>query len=252
GDEVVSLREQGDEVKADDQAIQNILLGLPEDIYAVVDSCEIDQEIWLRVQQMMRGSDVGIQNKKAKLFNEWKRFTSIDGESIESYYHRFSKLMNDFKRNKHFHEMIAKDYTQLQKFLKYNQKENGGNQNGPIVVLGIANHNSNGNGNVVATWVEGNATGNIAEDFDLMAAVADLDEIEEVNANCILMLICSKHRRRVLRLTKLPSSIQTDQLRSIGTELPRPGSVTHMASGRISFEELRVFGKAPAGATTCD
>ncbi|GJZ63101.1 putative reverse transcriptase domain-containing protein [Tanacetum coccineum] len=34
--------------------------------------------------------------------------------------------------------------------------------------------------------------------------------------------------------------------RSIGTELPRPGSGTYMASGRISFEELRVFGKAPA------
>nr|GFD61855.1 Gag-Pol polyprotein [Tanacetum cinerariifolium] len=26
-----------------------------------------------------------------------------------------------------------------------------------------------------------------AEEFDLMAAAADLDEIEEVNANCILM-----------------------------------------------------------------
>nr|GEW78839.1 hypothetical protein [Tanacetum cinerariifolium] len=123
GDDVVSLREQGDEIKADDQAIQNILLGLPEDIYAAVDSCEIDQEIWLRVQQIMRGFDIEIQKKKAKLFNEWKMFTSIDGESIESYYHRFSKLMNDFKRNKHFYEMIATDYTQLQKFLKYNQKE---------------------------------------------------------------------------------------------------------------------------------
>ncbi|GJW69626.1 hypothetical protein Tco_0126543 [Tanacetum coccineum] len=54
--------------------------------------------------QMMKGSDIGIQEKKAKLFNEWERFTSTDGESIESYYHRFSKLMNDFKRNKHFPE----------------------------------------------------------------------------------------------------------------------------------------------------
>nr|GFB31721.1 hypothetical protein [Tanacetum cinerariifolium] len=27
-------------------------------------------EIWLRVQQMMKGSDIGIQEKKAKLFNE--------------------------------------------------------------------------------------------------------------------------------------------------------------------------------------
>ncbi|GJS09908.1 copia protein [Tanacetum coccineum] len=78
-------------------------------------------------------------------------FTSTYGESIESYYHRFSKLMNDFKKNKHFPEKIASnlkflnnfttrmsrhvtivhqtkdlhttDYTQLYDFLKYNQKE---------------------------------------------------------------------------------------------------------------------------------
>ncbi|GKE28020.1 hypothetical protein Tco_1443404 [Tanacetum coccineum] len=112
---------------------------------------ELKQEIWLRVQQMMKGFDIGIQEKKAKLFNEWERFTSTDGESIESYYHHFSKLMNDFKRNKHFLEKIASnlkflnnlqpewsrhvtivhetkdlhtaDYTQLYDFLKYNQKE---------------------------------------------------------------------------------------------------------------------------------
>nr|GEX16689.1 hypothetical protein [Tanacetum cinerariifolium] len=109
-------------------------------------------EIWLRVQQMMKGSDIGIQEKKAKLFNELERFTSNEGESIESYYHRFLKLMNDLKRNKHFPEKIASnmkflnnlqpewsrhvtivhqtkdlhtaDYTQLYDFLKYNQKEN--------------------------------------------------------------------------------------------------------------------------------
>nr|GEW29384.1 hypothetical protein [Tanacetum cinerariifolium] len=110
------------QIEADDQAIQTILLGLPEDIYAAVDSCETAQEIWLRVQQMMKGSDIEIQEKKAKLFNEWEMFTSNDGESIKSYYHHFLKLMNDLKRNKHFPEMIA-NYTQLYDFLKYNQKE---------------------------------------------------------------------------------------------------------------------------------
>nr|GEX91575.1 retrovirus-related Pol polyprotein from transposon TNT 1-94 [Tanacetum cinerariifolium] len=139
------------QIEADDQAIQTILLGLPEDIYAAVDSCEMAQEIWLRVQQMIKGSDIGIQEKKAKLFNEWERLTSNKGESIESYYHHFLKLMNDLKRNKHFPEKIASnlkflnnlqpewsrhvtivhqtknlhtaDYTQLYDFLKYNQKE---------------------------------------------------------------------------------------------------------------------------------
>ncbi|GJS05058.1 hypothetical protein Tco_0321566 [Tanacetum coccineum] len=100
---------------------------------------------------MMKGCDIGIQEKKAKLFNEWEWFTSTDGESIEFYYHRFSKLMNDFKRNKHFLKKISSNlkflnnlqpewsqhvtivhqtkdlhttnYTQLYDFLKYNQKE---------------------------------------------------------------------------------------------------------------------------------
>nr|GEW51439.1 hypothetical protein [Tanacetum cinerariifolium] len=113
------------QIEADDQAIQTILLGLPEDIYAA--------------------------EKKAKLFNEWERFTSNEGESIESYYHRFLKLMNDLKRNKHFPEKIASnlkflnnlqpewsrhvtivhqtkdlhraDYTQFYDFSKYNKKE---------------------------------------------------------------------------------------------------------------------------------
>nr|GFC26984.1 hypothetical protein [Tanacetum cinerariifolium] len=100
---------------------------------------------------MMKGSDIGIQEKKAKLFNEWERFTSNEGESIDSYYYCFLMLMNDLKRNKHFPEKIASnlkflnnlqpewsrhvtivhqtkdlhtaDYTQLYDFLKYNQKE---------------------------------------------------------------------------------------------------------------------------------
>nr|GFA94506.1 hypothetical protein [Tanacetum cinerariifolium] len=110
-----------------------------------------DQAIQTIFSQMMKGSDIGIQKKKAKLFNKWERFTSNERQSIESYYLRFLKLMNDLKRNKHFPEKIASnlkflnnlqpewsrhvtivhqtkdlytaDYTQLYDFLKYNQKE---------------------------------------------------------------------------------------------------------------------------------
>nr|GEV44960.1 hypothetical protein [Tanacetum cinerariifolium] len=54
------------QIEADDQSIQTILLGLPEDIYAAIDSYETAQEIWLRVQQMMKGSDIEIQQKNDK------------------------------------------------------------------------------------------------------------------------------------------------------------------------------------------
>nr|GFA21284.1 hypothetical protein [Tanacetum cinerariifolium] len=91
------------QIEADAQAIQNILPGLPEDIYAAVDSYEMDQEIWLRVQQMMKGSDIGIHEKKAKLFNEWE-----------------SRHVTIVHQTKDLH---TADYTQLYDFLKYNQKE---------------------------------------------------------------------------------------------------------------------------------
>ncbi|GKB34463.1 hypothetical protein Tco_0879405 [Tanacetum coccineum] len=73
--------------------------------------------------------------------------------------------------------------------------QNVRNQNGLIVIPGIANQNPNWNGNVVAARTEGNAIRNNeeagiklqAEEFDLIAAATDLDEIKEVNANCILM-----------------------------------------------------------------
>nr|GEY90683.1 hypothetical protein [Tanacetum cinerariifolium] len=44
---------------ADDQAIQTILLGLPEDVYAAVDSCETAKEIWERVRQMIQIQNIG-------------------------------------------------------------------------------------------------------------------------------------------------------------------------------------------------
>nr|GEY02105.1 hypothetical protein [Tanacetum cinerariifolium] len=69
--------------------------------------------------------------------------------------------------------------------------QSGGNQNGLVVVPGISNQN--GTGNIFAARAEGSGNGNQAriqlqvEKFDFMAAAGNLDEIEKVNANCILM-----------------------------------------------------------------
>nr|GEX14976.1 hypothetical protein [Tanacetum cinerariifolium] len=58
-----SFHEQTDEeltendikrMDVDDQAIETILLGIPEDVYAAVNSCETAKEIWERVRQMMK------------------------------------------------------------------------------------------------------------------------------------------------------------------------------------------------------
>nr|GEW34740.1 hypothetical protein [Tanacetum cinerariifolium] len=139
------------QIKADDQAIQTILLGLPEDIYAAVDSCESAQEIWLRVQQMMKGSDIGIQEKKAK------QYTGQNAGNLAGY--------NDVIGNQ-----------VIQNVAQNLSVQNIRNQNGLIGVQGNGNQNQIGNGIQLQ-----------AEEYDLMVVVADLEEIKEVNANCILM-----------------------------------------------------------------
>ncbi|GJW56126.1 hypothetical protein Tco_0102857 [Tanacetum coccineum] len=55
------LEEEAKQVEVDDHVIQTILMGLPEDIYVVVDNGNSAKEIWLRVQQMMKGTYIGVQ-----------------------------------------------------------------------------------------------------------------------------------------------------------------------------------------------
>nr|GFA14451.1 hypothetical protein [Tanacetum cinerariifolium] len=163
--------------------ITTILLGLPEDIYAAVDSCETAQEIWLRVQQMMKGSDIGIQEKNAKQM----QMVGGNGRNQFRQYAGIPARYNDVIGNQ-----------VIQNAVQNSRVQNVRNQNGLIGVQGNGNQNQTGNGNLVAARVEGNAAGQNGnhircyncrgvEEYDLMAAAADLDEIEKVNANCILM-----------------------------------------------------------------
>nr|GEW90433.1 retrovirus-related Pol polyprotein from transposon TNT 1-94 [Tanacetum cinerariifolium] len=77
------------QIEADDQAIQTILLGLPEDIYAAVDSCETAQEIWLRP--------------------EWSRYVTIVHQTKDSHTSDYTQLYDFLKYNqKEVDELKAK------------------------------------------------------------------------------------------------------------------------------------------------
>nr|GEX69944.1 hypothetical protein [Tanacetum cinerariifolium] len=221
------------QIEANDQAIQTILLGLPEDIYVAVDSCETTQEIWLRVQQMMKESDIGIHEKKAKLFNEWERSTIIQSKQ---------QPMPNPEDITYPTTVMNMALTLMAKAFKLNystptnnnQRISSNPRNRQIAQPGM-NMGQDRQMQMVEARAEGNAAGHNenqircynyrevghfarnctvrprkrdvaylytqlliahkeeagiqlqAEEFDLMAAAADLDEIEEVNANCILM-----------------------------------------------------------------
>ncbi|GKC52353.1 hypothetical protein Tco_1075098, partial [Tanacetum coccineum] len=51
------------------------------------------------IERLQQGKSLNVQDVKTNLFWEFGKFTSRDGESMESYYSRFYKLMNELTRN---------------------------------------------------------------------------------------------------------------------------------------------------------
>nr|GEW09822.1 integrase, catalytic region, zinc finger, CCHC-type, peptidase aspartic, catalytic [Tanacetum cinerariifolium] len=142
------------QVKADDQAIQTILLGLPEDIYAAVDSYETGQEIWnqngYNAVQNVRNQGIANQNLNGNgnVVAARAKGNAIrnNGNQIRCYNYRG---LGHFARNCTVRPR-RRDATYLQTQLPIAQKEEAGIQ------LQV-------------------------EEFDLIAVAADLDEIKETD-----------------------------------------------------------------------
>ncbi|GJR41071.1 hypothetical protein Tco_1216755 [Tanacetum coccineum] len=85
--------------ESEKEAIHLILTGIGDEIYSTVDACLTAYEMWEAIERLQQGESLNIQDVKTNLFWEFGKFTSHDGESIESYYCRVYKLMNEMIRN---------------------------------------------------------------------------------------------------------------------------------------------------------
>nr|GEU31847.1 retrovirus-related Pol polyprotein from transposon TNT 1-94 [Tanacetum cinerariifolium] len=85
--------------EAEKEAIHLILTRIGDEIYSTVDACQTAQEMWEAIEGLQQGETLNIQDVKTNLFWEFCKFTSHDGETMESYYTRFYKLMNKMIRN---------------------------------------------------------------------------------------------------------------------------------------------------------
>nr|GEU58337.1 hypothetical protein [Tanacetum cinerariifolium] len=81
------------------EAIYLLLIGIGDEIYSTVDACKTAHEIWIAIERLQQGESLNIQDVKSTLFWEFGKFTSYDGESMESHYFRFYKMMNEMIRN---------------------------------------------------------------------------------------------------------------------------------------------------------
>ncbi|GJX43041.1 hypothetical protein Tco_0259717 [Tanacetum coccineum] len=237
------------QMEADDQAIQIILMGLPEDIYAAVDSCETAQEIWLevnelRAKRLARAHDplaliansnnpynypVFHQDQPSQITytqqpqpnnnfipqpsfnmnymqqpmpnlediidptNAMNMASVLMAKAFKLNYStptNNNQIISSNPRNRQIAQLVQNVRNQVVQLAVQNLGvQNVGNHNRLIVVLGllIRMQIKLGMTQLLIDHKEEAGIQLHAEEFDLMAAAGDLDDIEEVNANCILM-----------------------------------------------------------------
>nr|GEW55477.1 hypothetical protein [Tanacetum cinerariifolium] len=88
-----------DQLNAEAKAVQIILTRIDNDIYSAVDACPNACEMWKAIERLKQCESINVQDLETNLYWEFGKFTSQDVESLESYYSRFYKMMNELIRN---------------------------------------------------------------------------------------------------------------------------------------------------------
>nr|GFD34378.1 hypothetical protein [Tanacetum cinerariifolium] len=109
-----------DQLNAEAEAVQIILTGIDKDIYSTFDACPNACEMWKAIERLKQGESINVQDVETNLYWEFRKFTSRDGESLELYYSRFYKMMNELVRNlvKQSQELKIVSYYKLYDILK--------------------------------------------------------------------------------------------------------------------------------------
>nr|GEY95221.1 hypothetical protein [Tanacetum cinerariifolium] len=76
-------------------SVQNGPLGLPPDVYAIVNHHKVAKYIWDKAKLLMQCTKFSLQEKECKLYDEFDKFSFMKGETLYQYYWRFAKLINN-------------------------------------------------------------------------------------------------------------------------------------------------------------
>ncbi|GKB59944.1 hypothetical protein Tco_0916130, partial [Tanacetum coccineum] len=75
-------------------------LGLPKDIYSLINHYTDAKDIWDIVKMLHEGSELTKEDHESQLYDDFKHFHRNKGETIHDYYVRFAKLINDMQNIK--------------------------------------------------------------------------------------------------------------------------------------------------------
>nr|GEZ43478.1 integrase, catalytic region, zinc finger, CCHC-type, peptidase aspartic, catalytic [Tanacetum cinerariifolium] len=75
-------------------------LGLPKDIYTLINYYTDAKDIWDNVKMLLEGSELTKEDRKSQLYDDFEHFRQNKGETIHDYYVRFTKLIDDMRNIK--------------------------------------------------------------------------------------------------------------------------------------------------------
>nr|GEU71720.1 hypothetical protein [Tanacetum cinerariifolium] len=110
------------QLDAEAKAIQIILTGIDSDIYSIFDACLNACEMWKAIKRLKQCESINVQDIETNLYWEFRKFTSWDGESLELYYSRITKVC-DAMLVKQSQELNTVSYHKLYDILKQHQNE---------------------------------------------------------------------------------------------------------------------------------
>ncbi|GKF75710.1 hypothetical protein Tco_0225154, partial [Tanacetum coccineum] len=68
------------------KATNIVLQGFPPDVYAIVNHHKLANEIWDRVKLLIQGTNLSLQEKECKLYDEFNKFSFVKCETLYQYY----------------------------------------------------------------------------------------------------------------------------------------------------------------------
>ncbi|GJV80152.1 retrovirus-related pol polyprotein from transposon TNT 1-94 [Tanacetum coccineum] len=92
--------EEKERLKADIRATNILLQGIPKDIYSLINHYTDAKDIWDNVKMILEGSELTKDDRESQIYDEFEHFCQIKGETIQVYYVRFTKLINDMRNIK--------------------------------------------------------------------------------------------------------------------------------------------------------
>nr|GEU72055.1 hypothetical protein [Tanacetum cinerariifolium] len=111
-----------DQLNAEAEAVQIILTRIDNDIYSIVDACPNACEMWKSIERLKQGESINVQDLETNLYWEFRKFTSQDGESLESYYSRNQCDITNHQVNVQFLLQLQPEWQRFVSLVKQSQE----------------------------------------------------------------------------------------------------------------------------------